>query len=74
MITNRCREQSVLFDSTGATGRQLGDVVLSLGPLLGAACIPLPASKPAPWTLVDQHYQQPRLDMQPLFQELGIAA
>ncbi len=45
-----------------------------IGPLLAGARTPPRASKPATWTLVDQHYQQLRLDMQPLFQELGIAA
>src|SRR5207253_5489868 len=28
-----------------------------IGPLLDAACTPLPASKPATWRLVDQHYR-----------------
>ena len=45
-----------------------------IGPLFAGARTPPRASKPATWTLVDQHYQQLRLDMQPLFQELGIAA
>ena len=45
-----------------------------IGPLLTGARTPPRAAKPATWTLVDQHYQQLRLDMQPLFQELGIAA
>jgi len=45
-----------------------------IGPLLAGARTPPRASKPATWTLVDQHYQQLRLDMQPLFKELGIAA
>jgi len=45
-----------------------------IGPLLAAARTPPCPSKPATWTLVDQHYQQLHLDMQPLFQELGIAA
>jgi hypothetical protein len=45
-----------------------------IAPLLAGARTPPRASKPATWTLVDQHYQQLRLDMQPLFQELGIAA
>src|SRR5712692_5202641 len=45
-----------------------------IGPLLAGARTPPRDSKPATWTLVDQHYQQLRLDMQPLFQELGIAA
>ncbi len=45
-----------------------------IGPLVAAARTPPCPSKPATWTLVDQHYQQLHLDMQPLFQELGIAA
>ena len=45
-----------------------------IGPLLAGARTPPCASTPATWTLVDQHYQQLRLDMQPLFKELGIAA
>jgi len=43
-------------------------------PLLAGARTPPRASNPATWTLIDQHYQQLRLDMEPLFQELGIAA
>jgi len=45
-----------------------------IGPLLAGASHTTARPKPATWTLVDQHYQQLRLDMQPLFQELGIAA
>ena len=45
-----------------------------IAPLLAGARTPPRASTPATWTIVDQHYQQLRLDMQPLFQELGIAA
>ena len=45
-----------------------------IAPLLAGARTPPRASKSATWTFVDQHYQQLRLDMQPLFQELGIAA
>src|SRR6266851_8084162 len=45
-----------------------------IAPLLAGARIPPRASKPTTWTLVDQHYQQLRLDMQPLFQQLGMAA
>ena len=45
-----------------------------IAPLLAGVRTPPRPSKPATWTLVDQHYQQLRFDMQPLFQELGIAA
>jgi hypothetical protein len=45
-----------------------------IGPLLAGARTPPRASEPPKWTLVDQHYRQLQLDMQPLFQELGIAA
>jgi hypothetical protein len=30
--------------------------------------------RPKTWTQLDRHYEQLRIDMQPLFEELGIAA
>jgi hypothetical protein len=43
-------------------------------PILAGVRTPPPPSKPTAWTGTDQHYEQLRLDIQPLFEELGIAA
>jgi hypothetical protein len=43
-------------------------------PLLARARTPSATPKPITWTATDQHYEQLRLHMQPLFHELGIAA
>jgi hypothetical protein len=43
-------------------------------PILAAVRVPSRVPKPTISTPVDRHYEQIRLDMQPLFQELGIAA
>src|SRR5216684_1685112 len=43
-------------------------------PLLAGVQTPPRTSKPATWTPLDWHYEHLRLAMQPLFQELGIAA
>jgi len=43
-------------------------------PILAGVSTSAPSSRPPISTLVDQHYDQLRLDFQPLFQELGIAA
>jgi hypothetical protein len=45
-----------------------------IAPLLAGARTPARPNKPSTLTIIDQHYQQLRLDMQPLFHELGIAA
>jgi hypothetical protein len=41
--------------------------------LAGVLTSPRP-SKPTMWTATDQHFEHLRLGMQPLFQQLGIAA
>jgi hypothetical protein len=43
-------------------------------PLLASVRTPGRSPKPSTLTPIDQHYEHLRLDMQPLFQELGIAA
>lgn len=43
-------------------------------PVLAGVCAPQPHSQPKASSALDQHYQRLRLDLQPLFQELGIAA
>jgi hypothetical protein len=43
-------------------------------PLLAGVQTPPRTPKPATWTPLDRHYEQIRFSMQPLFQELGIAA
>jgi hypothetical protein len=43
-------------------------------PLLTGVQTPPCCSKPTTWIATDQHYEQLRLSIQPLFQELGIAA
>ena len=45
-----------------------------IGPLLAGVRTPAGPRTLSTLTTIDQHYQQLRLDMQPLFQELGIAA
>jgi hypothetical protein len=45
-----------------------------IGPLLAGVGSQQPTRRPTTWTTLDQHYERLRLDMQPLFQELGIAA
>jgi hypothetical protein len=45
-----------------------------VGPLLAGARTPARPSRPPTLTIIDQHYLQLQLDMQPLFHELGIAA
>jgi hypothetical protein len=43
-------------------------------PLLGGIGAPKRGRKPSTWTTLDRHYEQLRLDMQLVFQDLGIAA
>jgi hypothetical protein len=43
-------------------------------PLLGGFAAPKRGSRPSTWTSLDRHYEQLRLDMQDVFQDLGIAA
>src|SRR6266545_3695426 len=43
-------------------------------PILAGVRTSAPSAKPPISTLIDQHYNQLRLDFQPLFEELGIAA
>ncbi len=43
-------------------------------PLLAGIRTPARPSKPTILTIIDQHYEHLRLDIQPLFEELGIAA
>jgi len=43
-------------------------------PVLAGSCATNPDSQPKTPSSYDQHYQRLRLDLQPLFQELGIAA
>src|SRR5579859_759999 len=45
-----------------------------IAPLLAGVRSPRLGRKPATWTPADRHYEQLRIRMQPLFQELGIAA
>jgi len=45
-----------------------------IDPLLASVKIPVHPRMPTTLTIIDQHYEHLRLDMQPLFQELGIAA
>jgi hypothetical protein len=43
-------------------------------PILAGVRTAAPSRQPPISTLIDQHYNQLRLDFQPLFEELGIAA
>jgi hypothetical protein len=43
-------------------------------PLLAGVRSPRVGRRPKTWTTVDRHYEQLRLHMQPLFQDLGLAA
>ena len=43
-------------------------------PILAGVRTPAASSKPPISTLLDQRYDQIRIDIQPLFEELGIAA
>jgi hypothetical protein len=45
-----------------------------LKPLLAGIGAPKRGRKPSTWTTLDRHYEQLRLDMQLVFQDLGIAA
>ena len=45
-----------------------------IAPILAGVRSPRLGRKPATWTPADRHYEQLRIRMQPLFQELGIAA
>ena len=45
-----------------------------IAPILAGVRSPRLGRKPAAWTRADRHYEQLRIRMQPLFQELGIAA
>ena len=57
---------------TIATLFTLRDQVIK--PLLGGLAAPKRGRRPSTWTSLDRHYEQLRLDMQDLFQHLGIAA
>jgi hypothetical protein len=56
----------------GARTNRISGVVN--GPILAGLRAPSPASQPTISTPIDRHYEQIRLDMEPLFQKLGIAA
>jgi hypothetical protein len=43
-------------------------------PLLAGVGAPKRGRKPSTWTSLDRHYEQLRLHMQDVFQDLGIAA
>jgi hypothetical protein len=43
-------------------------------PVLSGTRLPKRGPKPSTWTTLDRHYEQLRLDMQAVFQDLGIAA
>jgi hypothetical protein len=43
-------------------------------PVLSGTRLPKRGPKPSTWTTLDRHYEQLRLDMQLVFQDLGIAA
>jgi hypothetical protein len=45
-----------------------------LRPILAGVRVPRRGRKPATWTRTDQHYETLRLEMQVLFNDLGIAA
>ena len=45
-----------------------------IGPILAGVRSPRRGAKPASWTRVDQQYETLRIDMQALFQHLGITA
>jgi hypothetical protein len=45
-----------------------------IAPLLAGVRTPARNSNPSTLTTIDQHYHQLRLDMQPLFHDLGIVA
>jgi hypothetical protein len=45
-----------------------------IAPLLAGTRSPRLGRKPSTWAVADRHYEQLRSRMQPLFQELGIAA
>ena len=45
-----------------------------IAPILAGVRSPRLGRKPGTWTPADRHYEQLRIRMQPLFQELGIAA
>jgi hypothetical protein len=45
-----------------------------IGPILAGVRSPHLGRKPNAWTPADRHYEQLRIRMQPLFQDLGIAA
>ncbi len=45
-----------------------------IAPILAGVRSPHLGRKPSIWTAADRHYEQLRIHMQPLFQELGIAA
>jgi hypothetical protein len=45
-----------------------------IGPILGGVRSPRRGRNPATWTSVDRDYEKIRIDMQTLFQDLGIRA
>jgi DNA-binding transcriptional ArsR family regulator len=45
-----------------------------IAPILAGVRSPRLGPKPVTWTLVDRHYEQLRIRMEPLFHELGLAA
>jgi hypothetical protein len=45
-----------------------------IAPILAGVRSPHLGRKPKAWTPADRHYEQLRIRMQPLFQELGLAA
>lgn len=45
-----------------------------IGPILAGVRSPRTGRKPITWTSVDRNYEKIRIDMQTLFQDLGIRA
>jgi hypothetical protein len=43
-------------------------------PVLSGTRLPKCSPKPSTWTALNRHYEQPRLDMQLIFHDLGTAA
>jgi len=43
-------------------------------PILAGVRSPRIGRRPKTWTAADRHYEQLRIDMQPLFEQLGLAA